>query len=153
MFRRTTWHSSSASLVAPAVIGGLFELGKALIGRIFPDPEQKARAELELLQMEQAGKLEELKTNLSAILAEASSPDPWTSRARPSFMYVIYMYILAAIPMGILFAHDPGIAVDVTEGVKKWLEAIPTELYALFGAGYLGYGYFRNKEKIAGVSK
>jgi hypothetical protein len=31
---------------------------------------------------------------MAAVLAEAESPDPWTSRARPSFLYVMYVLLL-----------------------------------------------------------
>ena len=37
---------------------------------------------------------------MSAIVAEANSSDPWTSRARPSFLYLIYVLLLFAVPMG-----------------------------------------------------
>ena len=90
-----------------------------------------------------------LRTRLSAILAEAKSADPWTSRARPSFMYVFYLLILAAIPMGILHAFEPTIAQSIADGFQKWLGVIPSEIWALFGAGYLGYGHFRSKDKAA----
>lgn len=131
----------------PVLISGLFEVGKTLINRIFPDKKDQAEAELKLLMAEREGKLKDLQIRLSAILAEAQSNDPWTSRARPSFLYVIYIYILAAIPMGFLFAFYPDVAAQVTEGVGLWLEAIPGELYTLFGAGYLGYSHFRSQDK------
>ncbi len=78
---------------------------------------------------------------------EAKSADPWTSRARPSFLYVVYTFILAAIPMGFLFAFEPETAEAVTEGVRLWLAAIPGEMWALFGAGYLGYSGMRSYDK------
>jgi phosphotransferase system glucose/maltose/N-acetylglucosamine-specific IIC component len=95
------------------------------------------------------GKLidKELETRMSAILAEANSKDPWTSRARPSFMYVIYVCILAGIPMGVLHAFYPAIAVGVAEGFKAWLQAIPDTLYTLFGVGYVGYSAARTVDK------
>ena len=68
-----------------------------IIGKVFdkvwPDPEKKAAAQLELIKMQQSGELQLVQTQISAILAEANSADPWTSRARPSFMYVIYILI------------------------------------------------------------
>jgi len=38
-----------------------------------------------------------MQVSLSAILAEANSADPWTSRARPTFLYVIYGIILLCV--------------------------------------------------------
>lgn len=134
------------------VIDGVFNLGSELIKRLFPDPAQKAQAELVLLEMQQRGELELFKTQLSAILAEAQSPDPWTSRARPSFMYVIYLLLLFGLPMGFISAYDPTIASNISIGFKQWLIAIPSDLYALFGVGYLGYAGARTWEKAKGVA-
>jgi len=133
------------------VIDGVFNLGSELIKRLFPDPAQKAQAELVLLEMQQRGELELFKTQLSAILAEAQSPDPWTSRARPSFMYVIYLLLLFGLPMGFISAYDPTIASNISIGFKQWLIAIPSDLYALFGVGYLGYAGARTWEKAKGT--
>lgn len=135
----------------PIIGGGLLKLGGALIDKIFPDPEQKARAQLELIRAEKAGELEEAKMQMSAILAEAQSPDPWTSRARPSFLYVMYILVLACIPMGILSAFQPEVAVRIAEGMKHWLAAIPEELWTVFGVGYLGYTGFRSFDKRKGL--
>lgn len=137
----------------PLIIGGLFDIGKSLIGKLFPDPAERAKAELELLTMQQSGELKELETRMSAILAEANSTDPWTSRARPSFMYVIYVMILTSIPMGILAAFKPDMAAAIAAGMQAWLAAIPEDLYALFGIGYVGYAGARTLEKRMGAAK
>lgn len=129
------------------MISDIISTGLAIIDKIIPDPEQKAAAKLRLLEAQQNGDLKAAEIQLSAIISESKSNDPWTSRARPSFLYVIYVMILAAIPMGILFSVDPEAATSVTTGVTLWLDAIPNELYALFGAGYLGYTGFRSMDK------
>jgi len=118
---------------------GILNIGGKLIDKLIPDPEAKAKAKLDLAVLAQDGELKELETRMSAILAEANSSDPWTSRARPSFLYVIYLMILAAIPMGFLAAYSPDTALAVTKGMKAWLAAIPESMWGLFGAGYLGY--------------
>jgi hypothetical protein len=41
----------------------------------------------------------------------------------------------------------------VAEGFKAWLDAIPKELYGLFGVGYVGYTGARTYEKYKGASK
>jgi len=126
-------------------------IGEKLIDKFFPDPVQAAQAKLEMKKMEQSGELEGIKVQMSAILAEAQSADPWTSRARPSFLYVMYIMILAAIPMGILSAFNPDIAVKIADGLKAWLNAIPNELWAVFGIGYTGYTVARSAwDKKAG---
>jgi hypothetical protein len=118
------------------------------IGSLFPSDKEKNAAKVMLMQAEQAGELEAVRVQLSAILAESQSTDPWTSRARPYFMYVIYILILMAVPMGFLSAHNPAMALAVAGGFKAWLLAIPDSLYTLFGVGYLGYTGARSIEKI-----
>lgn len=133
--------------------GGLFTfLGKA-VDKIWPDPEEAARAKAALLQADQAGRLDEMKVQLSAILAEAQSADPWTSRARPSFMYVMYVLILWSIPMGMLSVFSPGAADALIRGMTGYLAAIPEALYALFGTGYLGYTVARQWGKAKGSDR
>ena len=128
-------------------LGPLLGLGTKLIDSLDLDDEKKNEAKLKLAAMEQQGKLKEYETQLSAILAEAKSADPWTSRARPSFLYVMYVFILAAIPFGLASLYDPGVVGTVADGMAAWLGAIPGELYALFGAGYLGYSGARSYDK------
>lgn len=137
----------------PLLLGGIFDIGKTLINKWFPDPADRAKAELDLIAMQQSGELKELATRMSAILAESSSNDPWTSRARPSFLYVIYIMILSAIPIGILAAFHPNIADAIAMGMQKWLNSIPEDLYALFGVGYLGYSGARSWERKKGIIK
>lgn len=120
------------------------------IGSLFPSEKEKNEAKILLLTAESNGELESIKAQLSAILSESQSADPWTSRARPSFMYVIYILILMAIPMGFLAAYNPDTALAVAAGFKAWLLAIPDSLYTLFGVGYLGYTGARSIEKLKG---
>jgi len=122
-------------------------LAGKLLDKLFPNPEERAAAEAKLQGLQLDGELKKIELQLSAIVMEAQSADPWTSRARPSFMYVVYIYILSALPFGVLFAFDPAIAHGVTTGMGEFLAAIPGEMWALFGAGYLGYTGARTLEK------
>lgn len=139
---------------APIVVAGIVELGKKLIDGIFPDKNaqeaERAKAELALASLAQEGKLQEMGLQLSAIIAEANSEDPWTSRARPSFLYVMYILLLWCIPMGILSAFRPELAEAITTGMTTYLAKIPEPLYYLFGTGYLGYTGMRGWQKIKG---
>src|SRR3546814_5929317 len=84
------WTSGSEEGCGMGIIEGVIgPLGK-LIDRVIPDPEARDRAKLELIRLEGSQEMEALKTQLSAIVAEAQSSDAWTSRARPSFLYVMY---------------------------------------------------------------
>lgn len=128
-------------------------IGSKLIDKLIPDPAAKAQAQLELLKLQQSGELEEMKAQLSAIIAEAQSPDPWTSRARPSFLYCMILMIVTAIPFSILWAFNPAAGLRMSEGLQHWLGAIPSDLWMLFGAGYLGYTGMRTIEKRSGAAK
>ena len=135
----------------PITITSLFTIGSKIIDKFFPDPEQKAKAQLELLQMQQNGELTMVQTQLSAIIAEAKSADPWTSRARPSFLYVVYVLLLWSIPMGVLTIFRPEAAASFTLGFKAWMEAIPEPIIILFGTVMTGYVASRGYEKVRGV--
>ena len=110
----------------------LIDLGHGIIDKIWPDPVEAAKAKLAFAQAEKAGELDALKAQMSVMLAEAQSSDPWTSRARPSFLYVVYIMLLMGIPMGVVSAWSPEVAASVALGFKSWLNAIPDSLYLLF---------------------
>jgi hypothetical protein len=124
----------------------------------FIDPAKKAEAQLAILKLQQDGEfraieaaLKETEMAKDTIVAEATSVDKWTSRARPSFMYVMYVLILSSVPMGVLYAFHPETAKLITEGYQAWLEAIPAEMLALFGVGYVGYVGARAYETKKGI--
>jgi hypothetical protein len=124
-----------------------------LIDKLIPDPKARDAAKLELLKLQGAQELQTVQTQLSAIVAEAQSADPWTSRARPSFLYVMYALLLWAIPMGLISAAAPDMAERIARGMTAYLRGLPEELYALFGTGYLGYPAARQWGKLKGVEK
>ena len=132
-------------------------VGSKLIDKIFPDKiaqeNERAKATLELLSLQNDFEIKQQTTQLSAIIAEAQSVDPWTSRARPSFLYVIYIMLIFGLPMGVLAAFRPDLSNSIAQGFGAWLQAIPDSLYTLFGAGYLGYTGARSIEKSKGISK
>ena len=131
----------------PLPLLALLPFAGKLLNKIFPDPEKKAEAEKLLLEAHSRGEIDGLNAELQVMLAEAKSQDKWTSRARPSFLYVMYIMILTAIPMGIIYAFNPVLAGNIILGVKTWLAAIPAPLWTLFGAGYLGYVTTRSYDK------
>jgi Holin of 3TMs, for gene-transfer release len=124
-----------------------------LIDKIVPDPKARDAAKLELIKLQGSQDMANLQTQLSAIIAEAQAPDPWTSRARPSFLYVMYIMLLWSLPMGVIAAFNPNVAVNIATGMNAYLNGLPEPLYALFGTGYLGYTVARQWGKINGVDK
>jgi hypothetical protein len=125
----------------------------SIIDKIIPDKEARDKAKLELIRLQGSQDLAEIQARLAAIVAEANSNDPWTSRARPSFLYVMYALILVALPMGILAAFEPQMALAIGSGMNAYLGGLPDSLYALFGTGYLGYTAARQWGKISGSDK
>lgn len=78
-------------------LGALLDIGGKLIDKFFPDPEQKAKAQLELMQMQQNGEL----AKINADIAEAQeitkrweadmSSDSWLSKnIRPIALIAIF---------------------------------------------------------------
>ena len=123
----------------------------SILDKVVPDKAARERAKLELIRLEGSQELGAIEARLSAIVAEARSPDPWTSRARPSFLYVMYALLLWALPMGLIAAVRPEAARDIAAGMNAYLAGLPEPLYALFGTGYLGYTAARAWGKAKGV--
>jgi hypothetical protein len=135
------------------LLNGLIGPIAGIIDKIVPDPKARDEAKLKLLALQGSQELEQIKTQMAAIIAEAQSTDPWTSRARPSFLYVMYALLLWAIPMGLIAAVRPQMAADIAAGMNAYLSGIPEPLYALFGTGYLGYTAARSWGKARGLEK
>ena len=91
------------------------------------------------------------ETPNQALICEVQSEDRWTSRARPTFLYVSYILLLWAIPMGVLAAFHPVMARTVTQGMAAHFATLPEALSTLFGTGYRGYTAARTWGKIRGV--
>lgn len=136
-----------------AILDVLIGPVSAIIDKVIPDKTAREKAKLELIKLEGTQEMELIQAQLSAIVAEANSKDPWTSRARPSFLYVIYVLLLWAIPMGLIAAFHPEVARDIAGGMNAYLNGLPEPLYALFGTGYLGYTAARQWGKVKGVER
>lgn len=108
-------------------------------------PEQEAELRKRLIEQENAlieAASEEVESRAGIIRAEASSEDNYVRRARPTFLYLMY------IVLGINFAVIPLLRVF---GVEADPVTLPGNLYALFGVGYTGYAYLRSKDKQGGL--
>ena len=136
-----------------AIIDAIIGPVAGILDRVIPDPKARDAAKLRLIELQGTQEMEATRTQLSAILAEAQSTDPWTSRARPGFLYVMYALLLWAIPMGLIAAFRPQMADGIARGMTAYLNGIPEPLYALFGTGYLGYTVARTWGKAKGVER
>jgi hypothetical protein len=135
-------------------ISSALDLGESLVERFIPDPSQKRKAKRALEKMEQNGELRRLEARMGAITAEAQSKDKWTSRARPSFMYTVYLILIVNVVLapaaGIFFPEQMG---NYFQYVAQGFEAIPGAVWATFTSGFLGYAGLRSYEKAKGVTK
>jgi hypothetical protein len=136
-------------MLLDAIIGPI----TSIIDKIIPDKDARDKAKLELIRLQGTQDLAVIQAQLSAIVAEATSQDPWTSRARPSFLYVMYALVLWALPMGVLAAFKPDKAAAIGAGMNAYLGGLPDSLYMLFGTGYLGYTAARQWGKNTGTAK
>lgn len=129
------------------LISPFAKIASTVIDNLFETDEEKAAARVKIMQAEQSGRLDEARIAMSAIMAEAQSDDPWTSRARPTFLYVMYAVIGLCFVGGILGVWWPDHVQVASVGIGTMLNAIPDSLWTLFGVGYLGYGAARTLDK------
>lgn len=127
---------------------GIFELGKTILNKVVGDKDKRDEYTLKLLELQQQGEFKGEDLRYQAIVAEANSTDKWTSRARPTFLYVMYIIILSAIPLGIVHCFNPALATSFSDGFKEWLTAVPHILWESMTAGFLGYCGTRSMDKF-----
>lgn len=125
----------------PAVLGGIFgpyvkqligSVSKPILDHFFPDTEERKQKEIELQTLIEKNKFAGVDQVFSLALEEIKNEDKYISRARPTIMWVMYGYVALSIPLGILYAFVPNIAVNIIEGVKLWLEAAPDSITGAF---------------------
>lgn len=136
------------------VFNGLGTLAKdirtAITGKEPIDANRAAELAVKIQELEMGIE----KTRLSVMITEAGSADPWTSRARPSFMYVFYLIIVTLVLIapfvGVFFPLQmQQFYVNTAAGFK----AIPEAMWATFTVGYLGYTAARQYGKGKGTDK
>lgn len=129
------------------VLGPIFKI----IDKLVPDKAEAERIKLETIKLNQQGEFKSEENRYNAIVTEASSTDPWTSRARPSFMYVFYaILIFLTIVLPLIGLANPLAVAAIIESMKLGFAAIPEAMWWTFTAGYLGYTTARTVEKKNG---
>jgi uncharacterized membrane protein (DUF106 family) len=86
-------------------IGAILDVGMKLVDKFFPDPEQKAKAQVELMKMQQDGELAKMQADmaenkeLTARLEADMSSDSWLSKnIRPmTLIFILAAYFLFAM--------------------------------------------------------
>jgi hypothetical protein len=129
------------------VISGIF----AVIDKLIPDPEAKAKAKLDVLKMEQEGEFKKIDADLRVMLAqaeinkaEAASSDAFRGSWRPAVGWVCVT--------GMAWTYVASPLLGWLSAAKGW-PAPPTidtfDLLIMLG-GMLGFGGMRSFERIKG---
>lgn len=124
----------------PLTIGSIVGLGKELISRVWPNPQQQAEELRKLSELEQKGDLAELQAyvqmlqgRMSIIQSEASSEHWLTANWRPIVMLTF---------TGLIVARWFGLS---AEGIT---EAEYIQIWNILQLGIGGYVMGRSAEKI-----
>ena len=132
----------------------LLEVGKKLIDKIFPNAEDKAKAELELFRMQQAGEFREVeallqsdKNQTDVNAREAENPSLFVSGWRPAAGWVcvsglFYSFLIRPALTWASLVYD-----------KPIPPALDMETLLALLSGLLGLGYMRAREKLGGVAR
>tara|TARA_R110002126_G_scaffold170167_1_gene319111 strand:+ start:422 stop:856 length:435 start_codon:yes stop_codon:yes gene_type:complete len=138
----------------PLLLSGLFDLGKGLIDRLWPDPAQKAAAQMELLKMQQSGDLAQLaaetdlaKLQIQTNIEEAKSTNWWVAGWRPAIGWVCG----AGLAYAALVEPFARFAAKVWFGYTGDFPVIDTDLTMQILMGMLGLGAMRSVEKVNGA--
>ena len=122
-------------------------MGRSIIGRMFPDPAEKAKAELELLKMTQEGDLKQIIGQLEINAKEAAHPSVFVAGWRPFFGWsggVGFVYATIGQPVLTWVAQIKGWPVPPTVNI---------DLLWVVVTGLLGIGTLRSVEKVKGSAK
>jgi len=104
----------------------------------------KQSGEIEKIISDRQEKIAELSGHYKTTANEAASTDKWTSRARPSIIYFVVLYVILAIPFGILHVYFPLTCDSVIKGMQLWFNAIPVYIEYSFLAIAGGYVVLRS---------
>ena len=137
----------------PLLLSGLFDVGKELIERLFPDPSKAEAAKLELLKMQQSGELAELasatdlaKAQIGVNLEEAKNASLLVSGWRPMVGWV------GAFALGYAAILEPFARFIAQVGFQYSgpFPVIDTDITMQVLFGILGLGGYRTIERVKG---
>lgn len=131
----------------PLLLAPLLEVGRSIIDRLFPDPEKKAAAELELLKMTQDGDLKQILGQLEINAREAQHPSIWVSGWRPGAGWAGVAGLVYTTIFHPLFVW--------LSAIKGWPTPpqLDSDLLWIVLTGMLGLGGLRSIEKVKKVTK
>jgi hypothetical protein len=142
--------------IATILGSGLGQMIKDVVGAFKLSPEKQAEFQQVIDQNSHEIQMKEYELQVRAmdaesraieaasanIRAEAQSGDKWTSRARPTFLYLFYVILafnFILVPIGQMIK---GLSLEQLHPIE-----FPDILWEVFVAGYLGYTGVRSWEK------
>lgn len=131
----------------PLLVAPLLDFGKSILNRVFPNEEERRKAEAEFLTLAAQGELKQVISQLEINAREAAHPSIFVAGWRPFFGW--------AGGVGFIYATilQPALAWLAT--VKGWPAppSVNLDLLWVVVTGMLGIGGLRTFEKAKGVSK
>lgn len=119
------------------ILGALAPLISTIIGKIFPDPEAKARAEAELKAID----LRVVEQQLASVIAEAKGESMLQRNWRPLTM-LTFVAIIANNYILVPYAQAFGLALPMLQ--------LEPQMWELLQIGVGGYMVLRTTEKLLG---
>ncbi len=130
-----------------SALPSIIDAGKGIINNLFPDPQQKVQAELELLKLANSANQGQLEINK----VEASHRSIWVAGWRPFIGWtcgsaIAYCYVLRD------FIHFTLAAIASWPEIPELPVIDLTDLWPVL-LGLLGLGTLRTHEKIKGAAR
>lgn len=136
-------------------IGSVLDFGGKILDKIFPDPAQKAAAQLELFKAQQAGEFKEMdqafalmQGQIEVNKVEAANPNAFVSGGRPFVLWVCGIalaYVSIVEPIARFVAN-------VVYGYTGAFPVIDTTITLQVLLGLLGLSGLRSFDKKNGVA-
>ena len=136
----------------PLIVGSVLDIGSKVIDRLFPDQNQKAAAQLELIKLQQEGEFKQIDTAFELAKGQMdinkveAGTDLFRGGWRPACGWIcsfglFYSFILRPIA-------PPLIALTTGRGIE--FAALDSDTLMTLLVGMLGLGGYRTMEKIKG---
>ena len=140
--------------LATVLIPSIVDIGGKLLERLFPDPNERAKHEYALFELQQKGALAELDASMQTAiaqlqvnLAEAQSGNIWASGWRPLAGWAASAGLVYTVFVQPVFSW-----VATIYGVAP-LPVIESELLWAVTTGMLGLGAYRSYDKTRFLQK
>lgn len=131
----------------------ILDIVDKVFDRIFPDPAQKAAAQLEVLKMQQTGELAQLQADLQLATGQMETN---TEEAKTGSLFIAgwrpFIGWVCGVGLGIQFVVSP-LLTFIFDFFGERVEVPPLDLGTLMTLlfGMLGLGAYRTYEKVKGT--